>query len=163
MENKILDRILQNTYTLTSLRKRIKALKEKMNIELYNLKVESKELDKEEAAWVDSLGPDFLSQFKRDDFHEVFEELDKSISALQPLVIYLAFDPGPSQIILIGAWLRQNYNKTFIFDIKIDPSLIAGCAFIWRGVYKDYSLKGRLQENQDKISSAFKSYLKTNE
>ena len=161
MEEKILEKILQNTYTLESLKKRVKALKQKINIDLFGLKIDPKGEDQQETAWLKSLGPDLLEVFNKEDFHEVFEKLDRKIATLQPLVVYLAFDPGPSQIVLIGAWFRQNYHKDFIFDIKIDPGLIAGCAFVLKGIYKDYSIRARLSANKEVITTSFKNYLKT--
>lgn len=156
----LLDKVLANTYTLDVLKKRAKALKQRVDIELFNLKVDPKFQDKEQLAWVDSLGKDFFKVFKRDDFEEVFEALDTQISKIQPLVVYFAFEPGPSQIILIGGWLRQNLGKNFIFDIKLDYSLIGGCAFVWKGVYKDYSLRARLKEKQEVVLTQFRSFLK---
>lgn len=152
--------ILENTYTLDVLKKRIKALKERVNIELFGLKIDPKFQNKEHLAWIDSLGKDFFKVFTKDDFQEVFEKLDHQISEISPLVIYFAFDPGPSQTVLIGGWLRQNLGKDFIFDIKLDYSLIGGCAFVWKGVYRDYSIKARLSENRQKIIESFRGFLK---
>lgn len=156
----MLDKILQNTYTLSVLKKRVRALKERVNVELFGLKVDPKHQDKEHLMWISSLGTDFFKVFTKDDFEEVFDKLDKQISEISPLVIYFAFDPGPSQTILIGAWLRQNMGKSFIFDIKLDYSLIGGCAFVWHGVYKDYSVKSKLIENKQKLIEGFREYLK---
>lgn len=155
----LLEKILENTYTLDVLKKRVKALRQKVNIELFNLKIDPKRQDNEHAAWLNSLGKDFFKVFTREDFQQVFETLDKQISEIQPLVIYFSFDPGPSQIILIGGLLRQDLGKNFIFDIKLDYSLLGGCAFVWKGVYKDYSIKAKLALNREKILESFRNFL----
>lgn len=155
----LLEKILENTYTLDVLKKRVKALRQKVNIELFNLKIDPKRQDNEHAAWLDSLGKDFFKVFTREDFQQVFEALDKQISEIQPLVIYFSFDPGPSQIILIGGLLRQDLGKNFIFDIKLDYSLLGGCAFVWKGIYKDYSIKAKLALNREKILESFRNFL----
>ncbi len=159
-ELSLLEKVLQNTYTLGVLKKRVKALKQKVNIELFNLKVDPKHQENEHIAWINSLGKDFFKVFTRDDFQQVFEELDRQISEIQPLVIYFAYEPGPSQIILIGGWLRQNLGKNFIYDIKLDYSLIGGCAFVWKGVYKDYSVKAKITQNREQILESFRNFLK---
>lgn len=159
-ELSLLEKVLQNTYTLSVLKKRVKALKQKVNIELFNLKVDPKHQENEHIAWINSLGEDFFKVFTRDDFQQVFEELDRQISEIQPLVIYFAYEPGPSQIILIGGWLRQNLGKNFIYDIKLDYSLIGGCAFVWKGVYKDYSVKAKISQNREQILESFRNFLK---
>lgn len=155
----LLEKILENTYTLDVLKKRVKALKQKVNIELFNLKIDAKHQDTEYAAWLNSLGKDFFKVFTREDFQQVFEALDKQISEIQPLVIYFSFDPGPSQIILIGGLLRQDLGKNFIYDIKLDYSLLGGCAFVWKGIYKDYSIKAKLALNREKILESFRNFL----
>lgn len=159
-KHNLLEKILENTYTLDMLKKRVKALRHKVNIELFNLKVDPKREDHEYDAWINSLGKDFAKVFTRDDFQQAFEELDKQVSELQPLVIYFSYDPGPSQIILIGGWLRQNLGKNFVFDIKLDYSLIGGCAFVWKGIYKDYSVRAKIAQNKEIILESFRNFLK---
>src|SRR3989344_9250004 len=74
-KHNLLEKVLENTYTLGVLKKRIKALRHKVNIELFNLKVDPKHEDHELDAWINSLGRDFAKVFTREDFQQVFEEL----------------------------------------------------------------------------------------
>lgn len=159
-KHNLLEKILENTYTMDVLKKRVKVLRQKVNIELFNLKIDPKHQDNEHTAWINSLGKDFFKVFTKDDFQKVFEELDRQISEIQPLVIYFAYDPGPSQIVLIGGWLRENLGKNFIFDIKLDYSLIGGCALVWKGIYKDYSIKSKISQNKEKILESFRDFLR---
>lgn len=39
--------------------------------------------------------------------------------------------------------------------VKIDPSLIGGAAFAWKGQYKDYSLKARLEQHEEEIKKIY--------
>jgi len=58
-------------------------------------------------------------------------------------------------------WLRENLDQPrLVFDFKVDPSLIGGCAFVYKGVYKDYSLRARISDNKDKIIGEFRKYFK---
>lgn len=160
MDNKILEQILADTYTTSTLKKRTKALKAYLTEKYFGLgNSENINVDREELIWLKSLTSNFLALFRKEDFNDIFHSIETFLDNIMPLTIYLSFDPGEEEIKSISKFIRSNFNQNIILDIKLDYSLIGGCALIWKGVYKDYSLKSNIQVNKEQIFSSFRKYL----
>ena len=154
----ILDTILTNTYTIQDLHHRVRLLKSHLENILFGHHRE--ELSPEDSSWISSLPEIFISQFNKDNIYSSFSEVEGQIKLLSPLVVYLAFEPGQEQIDSIGQWFKKNLAKLPVFEIKIDPGLLGGVALVNGGVYKDYSLKSRIQEQGEIILAEFKRYIR---
>lgn len=173
IEEKILNEILKDTFTLEVFKRRYQALK----IELQNRIYGSGKLSNEEAQdpaasplrnsdaldkhWLESFDPKLFLGVTNDQFNSIKLYIDVFINNTPPLSIYFVFLPEPPQIKEVGDWLRKNLNNPkLIFDIKVDPSLIGGCAVVYKGVYRDYSLKAKISEHKEEIMGEFRKYLK---
>jgi hypothetical protein len=157
MNDKILNKILETGFTTHELRQKIRILKIFISNQLYGV---TESTDPELAkltGWLEGLGPQFFTQFNQANYTSIFAELEKKAETLPNLVIYFAIEPNTKQLASVGSWLRESYGSQFIFDPKYDPSLIAGCALVWKGVYKDYSLKAKIAENRGQILEVIKS------
>lgn len=157
-ETKIIDKILITTYTLTGLKRRIKALKSRLSEHFFGGDT-NKSMVMEEVEWLNTYGVQFLKDFQKESFQQTFTRIEKIVADIKPLTIYLSFLPGEEQIKQIGSQVRDSYSQKIVIDIKHDPELVGGCAFIWNGVYKDYSIRAKIQQDKEKILSSFKSYL----
>lgn len=157
--NPLFEAFLNKTYTLKQAKSRLLALKNYFNRLFFkpdlNLSINQQDL-----AWINSLDQSFLREFNKNNMSENLKNLEEEISKLKPLIIYLPFEMPFEEQTKLGLWLRQKINKNIIYDIKIDQSLIGGCAFSINGVYKDYSIKQRLIIQQQKIFENFKSYMR---
>lgn len=141
----LLDIILQDTFVKNAALKKTAVLKDHLLEKVFTAKA-----DPQAAKW--GVTPQNI--------YEVFDNLEKSIKALEPLVIYLPYELPEEQIIEIGQKLRSDYGKNFLMDIQIDPSLIAGAALSYKGIYKDTSVKQRIIDNQKEILATFRKYIK---
>lgn len=155
--NNILDIILQNTYTLPEAKHRLRILKEYLEAKIFGNSTLS--FEPPDHAWLNSLPADFLKSFNKDNVSSAMENLEQQIKKLSPLILYLSFEPDKNTITAISLWLRQNLSQKPILEIKYDPTLIGGCALVKNGIYKDYSLKKRVEEQKDLILLEFKKYI----
>lgn len=156
----LLNKILEKTYTVNDLARRIRYIKQIAENQVFNSLNNTIESFQNDAEWINSLGGDFFKSFNRENVYELTEALEKSVNSMKKLVLYLPFELPPEQTVEIGQKLRQDFGPNFIFDPKINPNLIAGCALVWNGVYHDYSVHGRIQEKQSDILSVFRTYVK---
>lgn len=172
MEEQFLEEILKDTYSLGSFKKRVMALKLKIEKKIFRTSDDKEAQDdsvkekdttqlSEAERWVLGIDSKILEDITPDNFKEVFERIEKFISEATSLSIYFVFIPEQDQLKGVGEWLRKVLkNPKLIFDVKIDPSLIGGCAFAYKGVYKDYSLRAKISENKEKLMEEFRGYLK---
>lgn len=158
MEEKILDKILITTYTLASLKRRLKALKSRLSEHFYGGDTNKSMVD-EELDWLNTYGIQFLPDFQKETFYQSMGKIEAIVNKIKPLTIYLSFDPDEEQIKQIGTKVREIYTEKLVIDIKFDPELIGGSAFIWNGVYKDYSIRNTIKQDRQKLLESFKSFL----
>lgn len=159
MEEKILDEILKTTFTLDSLKKRFLVLKLKMESKIYSS--EDKKLKEEDVEWLKSFDEKTLEAVSGKQFPETIKFIENFINGINKLTIYFVFLPTEAQLKEIGTYLREGLkNPRLVFDLKIDPNLIGGCALAYNGVYKDYSLKGKISANKEKLVEEFRKYFK---
>lgn len=173
MEEQLLNEILRDTYTLESFKRRSIALKLHLEEKIFKssgddkgepvglLKGLSKGSLDEARMWANSFNEKLLDEINQDNFRQIFNSNDKFISEASSLSIYFVFVPDEKQIEEIGQWLRKSLNnQKLIFSVKVDPSLIGGCAIAYKGVYKDYSLRAKIGANKEKLVEEFRRYLK---
>lgn len=171
MEQKILDELLKDTFTLEVLRKRYQVLKRKIEGDIYHqegeLRVknhESSGLDGAELrteSQLEKFDESLLKGIKSSEYSKISEYIENFIRNLEALSIYFVFMPDEKQIKEVGNWLRGNLkNPRLIFQVKVDPALIGGCAIAYKGVYKDYSLRSRIGENKSKLIEEFRKYFR---
>ena len=158
MEEKILDKILINTYTMASLKRRLKALKSRLSEQFFGGDT-NKEMVIEETNWLNTYGVQFLSDFQKETFYQSIGKIEQLVNLIKPLTIYISFPADEESIKNIGIKVRETYSQKVVIDLKYDPDLIGGCAFIWNGVYRDYSIRNTLKLDREKLLESFKSFL----
>ena len=156
----ILNTILIDTFTLTQLKHRVRILRGYLLKIFFNTQDENETISAADLNWLKTLPENFYQNFNKDNVYSQFESLNQQISKLTPLTIYLTFDPDDEAAADIGQFARKTFDSLMLLDTKKNQDLIAGCAIIWKGVYKDYSLKAQIEEKKEQILSNFKKYLR---
>ncbi len=155
MNNNLISTFFQTTYSLQQAKTRLRLLRAYL---LKSFFQESQTPDTD--PWLLSLGQAFYKEFTRDNVYQKLRSIEETIVKTKPLVLYLSFDIPDSEVDKLGTWFRQNSQSNIFFDIRFDPNLLGGCAMSWHGVYKDYSLRSRIEMNKDKILGNIKSLTK---
>ena len=74
------------------------------------------------------------------DLKNFLEKFQEKITKLPILSITLAFEPNEDTLNLLNEWFVINTKKQFVFDISINPNLIAGVALNFNGKFLDFSV-----------------------
>lgn len=157
----ILATILKNTYSLSSLKHRLRVLKTYLTQQFFGSTGETPPPLTEDLNWLKSLPPDFYQKFTKDNVYDTLATLDKTITGLQMLTIYLTFEPDEATLNELGTKARATFGlPALLLDIKLDPALIAGAALSWKGRLQDYSLRAKLAEKRSEISESFRRFLR---
>lgn len=158
--DQILDTILKDTYTLTQLRHRIRVLREYVNSALFISPPPKSLIDQDDLLWLNSLGDDFYKQFNKNNVSDVLSKLEEQIQKITPLIIYIPFIADNLAISEIAQYARNLISPALLIEIKFDPNLIAGAALSFKGVYKDYSLRTKIQDKKGEILQGFRKFLR---
>lgn len=160
MENEILQIILQNTFTKLALKHRLRALKSHLEKGLYGAQTSQPSPTTEDIQYLATLPKDLFGKFNKDNLSSTFARTEDLVNKLPTLTMYLPFETDDVINLQIGSFARITFGKIIILETKYDPTLIAGCAFSWNGIYKDYSLKARLEERKADILESFKKFIR---
>lgn len=161
--NEILTTILKNTYSLNQLKHRLRILKANLLKTFFGGNPDSipdVNLPAQDQNWLKSLPESLYREFNKDNVYQIFDSIELEISKLKTLTMYLAFEPDELTLSQIGEYSRKNFSSTLLLDIKLDPNLFAGAALVWKGIYKDYSLRAKIEEKKVEISEGFKRFLR---
>jgi len=170
MTEKIMDDllaiILKDTFSSTQFKTRVRLLKSNLLKSFFGSNAQNQDTSEglpatQDLSWLKSLSESFYQKFNKDNVYNIFSSIEKLSANLPVLTMYLTFEPDSITLNQLGASTRQTFNSpSLLLDIKIDPNLIAGCALVWQGVYKDYSLRSKLEEKKAEISQEFKRFLR---
>lgn len=156
----ILAIILKNTYSLAQFKHRVRILKSALLKAFFGSNEANAALPPSDLNWLKSLSAQVYHKFNKDNVYQIISGLEEQCTKLPTLTMYLTFEPDEATLGQIGSFARQAFGPMLLLDIRFDPNLIAGTALSWKGVYKDYSLKARMEEKKAEILEGFKKFLR---
>lgn len=167
----LLAAILTNTFSQSDLKHRLVLLRQFLEFRFFkphkneNLVFQlneffvAKKESRDEFNALNSWGYSFFSQFNKDNTYEILDQIDAAVGVLPTMTVYLPLELPIYEIPKLGAWLRANVAGNLVFDLKIDRSLIGGCALAYRGNYRDFSLRFYLEKNKLGVKRVIEDYL----
>lgn len=157
--NPILNIILKNTYTVFQFKRRLKLLQSYYQQKFFQAAT-VEILPAQDTEWFNSLPKSFADSFNKNNLSENLTNLINKINTMPVVTLYLPFEANEETLDQIGIKVRSFFGPTLLLDIKYNPVLIAGCALSWKGIYKDYSLRSRIDEKKPVILESFKKFLR---
>jgi F0F1-type ATP synthase delta subunit len=80
------------------------------------------------------------------DLKEFLTQLQEMVSTIPVLTLTIAFEPKEQTLKRIAEWFVTNIHRQVVFDIIIDPGLIAGAAISFNGKHTDFSIKNSFEQ-----------------
>lgn len=158
--NDILNTILKDTFTLTELHHRLRILKSYLLNSFFAGQKTSEIYSAEDSTWLKSLPSPIYQKFTKDNIYEIFSELEEDSKKLPILTMYLSFEADDPVFAQIGTLVRKTFDSSVLLDGKFDPTLIAGCALSWKGIFRDFSLRAKIKAEEAEILESFKKFLR---
>lgn len=143
--------ILKSSSTKAEALLKLRALSASVSADLFGGEYHPDAAEAEFADWVKKTSQMVKENLDAKTAGDTFAAAEKTIKSAETVVLYLPFVLPAENIAEISAKINS------LLEIKIDPSLIAGCAIAKNGVYKDYSVRARLSEKHEEISQILKS------
>jgi F0F1-type ATP synthase delta subunit len=78
-----------------------------------------------------------------------FKEAEKYLESLPVLELTVAFDPKGTSVERIWQWVRRNVGEGIILKFAVDHSIGAGAIVVFRGKFRDFTLKKLLEHYFD--------------
>jgi hypothetical protein len=164
--DQVTQKILSNSYTKGDIARRLRFLRQ--YLETCFFKPDETDMTKfllSEHATTDDIdafiswGKTFFDGFTKENAYKIIEDIEKYIKTMPMISLYIPYEPVPAELVKLGKWFRANVRETILIDMKIDPTLLGGCAFVWQGNYRDYSLRYYMEKKRDEITKLVESYV----
>jgi F0F1-type ATP synthase delta subunit len=78
--------------------------------------------------------------------NEILTKIQEKISSLSVISLTMAIEPNGQMIKALSDWFFLNINKQVLFDIQVDPNLIAGSTITYGGKYFDFSIRSIFED-----------------
>lgn len=83
---------------------------------------------------------------RQEKIREVLVDISKALDELPIVSLTLAFEPSGKMVEKIYSFLTTTLQKPIVADIKIEPLILGGAIVEYGGVYKDVSLKTKIDK-----------------
>ncbi len=80
-----------------------------------------------------------------------FQLAHKYIQQMPRLQLQIAVDLNEQMLTKVYAWVSRTVKNRVFLDIVVKPQILAGCAMVYRGVYRDFTLRTMLEEQSKAI------------
>lgn len=165
-EDQILSTILPSTFTKAHCYRRLRLWREFLEHKFFKGEPEVKIEDflrEENASQSDldtlsSLGGKFYHLFTRENIYKILNNLSDNLKKLPVVTVFLPNEPTEREIVNLGKWFRKHLDPYVIMDLRLDPKLHTGCAFVWNGVYHNFSLRFYLDKEKKRVLQIIEEY-----
>lgn len=166
----MLDLVLTNCYTTSAIQQRIALLKEFFEYafygtearhptqELFNDFVNVKEVELEHATAVREWGQHFFGTVTAGTLYSQINGLLNDLKEVPVLTLYTPVKFSHEEIESLGKRIRILSGKKLLLDDRVDVYLSVGCAFVWNGVYHDYSLPFFFGRKREELTTLITRY-----
>lgn len=162
MNDGLLTTIFEDIYTYQQYKNRAKFLRETLVRRIFGSKDKDSDLSAHSQGnlWLSKNGGKIFQQFNKDNVYQILGDIDTAAKKLPVLTLYIPADLPDEEIDKLGLHIRNLIGKTILIDIKLNPSLLAGCALVWNGIYKDFSIKEAIDQKKEEILAQFRGFLR---
>lgn len=137
------DRILLETYTKADALHLLHDLEVYVRAHVFGSALPEDDEEQQFDEIFDRWGKGFFSQFSVDNLDKQFRASEREINNLATMTVFTPVALNKEQVHKLAAQLRKDYKDKLLLDLRVDDSLISGCAIVWEGNYHDYSIKGQ--------------------
>ena len=158
--------LLAKTFTKSDYLRRVTYIREflegrffknnKGNFSDYLLQVKVSTHDREAISGLDE---HFFNLFTKDNLYPVINSLVEELKPLPVLTLYLAVIVEDYLVDELGIWFRKNLHPELIMEVRCNPTLVSGCAYVWNNQYRDLSLHYFFKKREDLINKIIESYV----
>ena len=166
-ESKLLQKLISVSHTKIDLNRRLRVLREFLEQKYYSggtgdldTFLKSANCSADDAKALSSLDRDFYKSFTKNNTYPVLNKITKLVNKEEVLHVYVPYEMSEQEKEKLGSWFKENVNGNLILEIHLDPALTLGCAFAFKGVYHNYSLKYFINNNRREIAKLMDRYEK---
>jgi len=164
----LLQTLCATTYTVADMRRRLGLLQEGAEVALFNNQTTDTVAAMKSAItdrgserdvvvmmdWEDAV----FAQFTAGNIRERTTALQQAVDALPVMTLYIPVLFPESELAAMAAWCREACAPQLLFDVRVDPQVAGGCAFVWNDNYHDFSFRAQSKNHPGVITKQLQTY-----
>jgi hypothetical protein len=164
----LLQALCATTYTVADMRRRLGLLQEGAEVALFNKQttdvvaaikatITNRGNESDVAVmmeWEDAM----FAQFTASNIRERMLALQQSVEALPVMTLYIPVAFPKADLASMATWCREECAPQLLFDVRIDPKVAGGCAFVWNDTYHDFSFTAQSKKYPGVITKHLQTY-----
>ena len=157
--------ILTKTFTKADYLRRVTIIREYLESRFFkdfqgdfSLYLEKKAVPIKDRKALTHLDGNFFNLITSDNLYLIINGLVESLKDLPTLTLYLAIIVEDDLVNKLGVWFRQNLHPELIMEVRYDPGLVSGCAYVWNNKYHDLSLHHLFNQKHEVINKIIDAY-----
>ena len=99
-----------------------------------------------------------FAQFTASNIRERITALQQAVDALPVMTLYIPVAFPAKDLASMATWCRAECAPQLLFDIRIDPKMAGGCAFVWNDTYHDFSFRAQSKQHPGVITKHLHTY-----
>ncbi len=96
---------------------------------------------------------------KNSNVYEKFAKAEAEIRAIETLTLIVSAEIPDQELEKIYNQIKPLIKTPFLLDLRIEPGVLGGVAFVWQGKIKDYTIKAKLEEKRELIRATIRKVL----
>ncbi len=157
---KIINTVLQDTYTTDELTERVALMREHYGALTFTPSEAGRTVRDRYANKLDTFTLGVLSgwedTFRTEklapkELYEAMDSIEQEVSTIPSVVLYLPVHFSPEHIAGFGKWFRENTKPNLLLTVRTDSRVSGGCAFIWNDKQYDFSLRYFLKRHRVRL------------
>lgn len=109
------------------------------------------------AAW----GPEVIALCAGSSGSATLASLKAAIDSLPEMTLYVPVMLAPTDIASIGEWCRAQVHPQVLLTMRIDSSVIGGCAVVWNDAYWDFSIEYFMEKYKAEFTGILDEFQKS--
>lgn len=168
----VLEHFLDHTYEATDLHRRLRLLRVVLEEVLYDephqlrvlpakerrakaVKASVPEIDQEV---FDTLTEELWSVFTGATLSSKMGAVIEEAKLLPVMTLYIPVPFTAAQLMPLVRWARARVAPGMLFEVEVEPKVVGGCAFVYKDVHYDWSLRRYLRAKRGLVTSLLNTY-----
>lgn len=116
------------------------------------------EVDAADRGVLERIPESLLAHFTPTTVVEQIKSLKDEVATLPLMTLYVPVVFTDAQLSRIATWCRTEVTPGLLFVLKVDPQVVGGCAFVYKDVHFDWSLRRHLRAQRGMVTSLLNAY-----
>jgi hypothetical protein len=165
----LIQNLCKNTFTVGDMRRRLGLLQESVEFALFDNKTTdtaaaikatiAKRGTDEDVVAVTAWGDGVFAVFTSSNIRKYILALQEAVDMLPVMTMYIPVAFPETELADMAIWCREQCAPQLLFDVRIDPQVAGGCAFVWNDTYHDFSFLAQSKKYPRLITEQLNTYV----